>query len=65
MKIIGNKSNESGLNNFDFIAENPGVAIPYLTLLSLFTLNGCIGNFLVIAAVLSYKVKMEGKNFLC
>ena len=69
MKINGNKSNESGLSNFDFIADNPGIAIPYLTLLSIFTLNGCIGNLMVIAAVLSYKVnnlhsqQMEVKYF--
>ena len=69
MTINDNKSNESGSSNFDFIAENPGIAIPYLTFLSLFTLNGCIRNFMFSAAVVSYKVnthhngQMEGKYF--
>ena len=49
----GNKS-----TNFEFITENPEISIPYLTLISLFTLNGSIGNCLVIAAVLSYKVNI-------
>ena len=44
------------LSDDNFIEENIAVAIPYLTLISIFTFSGCVGNMMVIAAVLTYKV---------
>ena len=49
--------NDSGLTA-DFVHENPGVAIPYLTLLTLAMVVGTVGNFLVICAVFLDKVRM-------
>ena len=59
MKTRGDfNSSGDGIVSFDFISENPEISIPYLILISMFTLNGSIGNFLVIASVLSYKVSI-------
>ena len=49
-------SNGSNLIGSNFIDENPEISIPYLILISAFTLNGCVGNVMVIGAVLIYKV---------
>ena len=40
----------------DFIARNPGISIPYLLLISISTVMGCIGNSMVIGSVVTYKV---------
>ena len=56
-----NTSGSEKITN-DFITENPEISIPYLTLISLFTLNGSIGNFMVIASVLSYKVNIQHRS---
>ena len=48
--------NETGFIGENFIRENSVIAIPYLTLLCIFTLSGCIGNTMVIGAVLTHKV---------
>ena len=48
--------NDTGFVSDNFIGENPAVAIPYLTLLCIFTLSGCVGNTMVIGAVLTHKV---------
>ena len=53
MKTGYNISNEMSIN---FIHENPIVAIPYLIVICAFTLSGCVGNTMVIGAVLTYKV---------
>ena len=58
MKIRGENNSSTDKITNDFITENPEISIPYLTLISLFTLNGSIGNFMVIASVLSYKVNI-------
>ena len=42
----------------NFIEKNPKISIPYLALISAFTLNGCVGNVMVIGAVLVYKVNI-------
>ena len=56
MKTSNGSKNDSDSVHFDFIAQNPGIAIPYLTLVSICTVTGCIGNLMVIGSVLSYKV---------
>ena len=56
MKHYNKTSNSTGFGGFDFIHENPEISIPYLVLISAFTLNGCVGNVMVIGAVLAYKV---------
>ena len=56
MRSDQNLLNETGFITDNFIRENPTVAIPYLTLLCIFTLSGCIGNTMVIGAVLTHKV---------
>ena len=56
MDILYMRVNYTLVGDNNFIEENPAVAIPYLTLISIFTLSGCIGNMMVIAAVLTYKV---------
>ena len=40
----------------DFVENNPYVALPYLIVLATLTVVGCIGNILVIIAVLTNKV---------
>ena len=47
------RTNYTFISNDNFIEENPAVAIPYLTLIFVFTLSGCVGNMMVIAAVLT------------
>ena len=49
-------NNGTNLIDSNFIDENPEISIPYLALISAFTLNGCVGNVMVIGAVLVYKV---------
>ena len=56
MKYYNKTSNSSDFGGLDFISENPEISIPYLVMISAFTLNGCIGNVMVIGAVLAYKV---------
>ena len=58
MKYYKKTSNSTGLSGLDFINENPEISIPYLILISMFTLNGCLGNLIVIGAVLVYKVQI-------
>ena len=53
----GNRSNIGP----DFMKENPGAAIPYLTILSICMVAGTFGNLLVICSVLIDKVC--NKNF--
>ena len=53
MKTSYNTTNGS---DSDFILENPEIAIPYLILISAFALGGTVGNGMVIASVLTYKV---------
>ena len=48
--------NQTGFITDNFIRENSAVAIPYLILLCIFTVSGCIGNSMVIGAVLNHKV---------
>ena len=40
----------------DYISKNPGVAVPYLVIISIATLLGTVGNTLVIGAVCTNKV---------
>ena len=49
--------NETGFVSNNFIRENLAIAIPYLTLICIFTLSGCVGNTMVIGAVLILKVQ--------
>ena len=51
--------NDSDLITEDFMKQNPGISIPYLTILSICTVSGCIGNVLVIGSVTSYKVRQK------
>ena len=54
-----NNYNDSNLITEDFMKENLGVSIPYLTILSICTVSGCFGNVLVIGSVTSYKVRQK------
>ena len=58
MKDSDNAVNGSNLIGSNFIDKNPEISIPYLALISAFTLNGCVGNVMVIGAVLIYKVNI-------
>ena len=49
-------TNDSDFVHSDFIEQNLGSSIPYLIIISLCTLSGCIGNIMVIGCVLCYKV---------
>ena len=60
MKDSDSTINGSNLIGSNFIDENPEISIPYLVLISAFTLNGCVGNVMVIGAVLIYKVNIYG-----
>ena len=66
MKTSRDSTNHSDLGNVDFIQENPEIAIPYLILISAFALGGTIGNGMVIASVLTYKVfKSDYVSIIC
>ena len=56
MKYNNKTLNSSGFGALDFISDNFEISVPYLVLISAFTLNGCIGNVMVIGAVWVYKV---------
>ena len=56
MKTRNGYTNDSNFISSEFIAQNPIVAIPYLIIISTFTLSGCVGNAMVIGAILIYKV---------
>ena len=56
MKTNSDFTNDSDFIHGDFIEQNLGIAIPYLIIISLCTLSGCIGNIMVIGCVLCYKV---------
>ena len=56
MKTSSGFTNDSDFVHSDFIEQNLGIAIPYLIIISLCTLSGCIGNVMVICSVLSFKV---------
>ena len=58
MKTGHNISDGSDVMRINFIDRNPIVAIPYLTVICAFTLSGCVGNAMVIGAVLTYKVSL-------
>ena len=58
MRIESESSNNSG-GDRDFIQSSPGISIPYLTFLCLFTLTGSIGNLMVIGSVVTYKVSFS------
>ncbi len=49
-------ANETTFRGHEFIEDHPGVAIPYLILLTIATVSGCIGNCMVIATVMTNKV---------
>ena len=48
--------NDSDFISDKFIKENPGLSIPYLTVLLISTVTGSIGNLMVIGSVITYKV---------
>ena len=56
MKTGQNISDGTTEMSINFIHKNPIVAIPYLIVICAFTLSGCVGNTMVIGAVLTYKV---------
>ena len=56
MKTRNGYINDSNFVGSEFIKENPEIAIPYLIILSAFTLSGCVGNIMVIGAIVAYKV---------
>ena len=56
MKTGHNISDGTTEMSINFIHKNPIVAIPYLIVICAFTLSGCVGNTMVIGAVLTYKV---------
>ena len=58
MRIESESPNNSGADR-DFIQSSPGISIPYLTFLCLFTLTGSIGNLMVIGSVVTYKVSFS------
>ncbi len=43
-------------SGYDFIEKNKGIAIPYLSLISLFTCTGTIGNILVLGSLIITQV---------
>ena len=56
MKTSVGLTNDSDFVHSDFIEQNLGIAIPYLIIISLCTLSGCVGNIIVFGCVLCYKV---------
>lgn len=47
--------NDSDVGGVSFTEEQPGVAVPYLSVMCLVMISGSVGNMLVIAAVLGNK----------
>ena len=62
MRVQSESSNNSGAER-DFIETSPGISIPYLTFLCVFTLTGSVGNLMVIGSVITYKVSFQ--RFFC
>ncbi len=56
MRTKNGFTNDSEFVGSDFARKNPSVAIPYLVLVSVSTVSGCMGNTMVIGAVYKYKV---------
>ena len=54
--VTGSESIEIKVTR-NFVENNPYVAVPYLIVLAMLTMVGCIGNILVIIAVLTNKVR--------
>ena len=48
----------------DYYQEHLGIAVPYLVVLCLATIFGCVGNILVIGAVLIDKVSVHNIHSL-
>lgn len=65
MRTKNGFTNDSEFVHTDFIERNRRIAVPYLVLLSIFTVTGCVGNILVVGVVWFYKVsRSESKmNF--
>ena len=60
MRTKNGYTNDSDFVHTNFIVQNQRISIPYLILMSISTIAGCIGNTLVIGSVLSYKVIEDG-----
>ena len=56
MKTSNGFTNDSDFVHSDFIAQHPCISIPYLILISISTVTGCIANVVVIGSVVTYKV---------
>ena len=56
MRTKNGYTNDSDFIHSNFIAQNPEISIPYLIMMAIITLSGCIGNALVIGSVATYKV---------
>ena len=56
MRTKNGYTNDSDFIHSNFIAQNPEISIPYLIMMAVITLSGCIGNALVIGSVATYKV---------
>ena len=56
MRTKNGYTNDSDFIHSDFIARNPEISIPYLIMMTIITVSGCIGNALVIGSVATYKV---------
>ena len=56
MKTRNGYTNDSNFVSSEFIKENSEIVIPYLLIIGAFTLSGCVGNIMVIGAVLVYRV---------
>ena len=57
MRTKNGFTNDTDFVHSDFITRNPIISIPYLILMSVSTLSGCIGNTLVVGSVISHKVR--------
>ena len=62
MKTSNGFTNDSAFVHSGFIAQNPGISIPYLLLISVSTVTGCIGNSMVIGSVVTYKVLNKDRS---
>ena len=58
--ILGENQSVNGVN---YVREHPGVAIPYLTIISVAMVIGTAGNILVIFAVVIEKVRIDLSNY--
>ena len=62
MTYLHEDNHTSPIGGREFITQNPGTALPFLIIMSLASLIGTTGNFLVMLCILFYKPLCHHRN---